>query len=55
MFRIVVTCKLAADGRKTYISESKTSEIGDINNSTVDKITNKCKFLRSKALDCNSL
>ena len=53
MFRLVVRCKRTADGRKTYISETRTSELVDINHSAVDKITNKFRFLRSKATDCN--
>jgi hypothetical protein len=49
-----VTLKRAADCRKTYIRELRTFELGDINNRTVDKITNKCIFLSSKVIDCNN-
>jgi hypothetical protein len=52
-FRLV-TCKRAADGRKIYIRELRTCELGDINNCTFDKITNKCRFRMSKVIDCYS-
>ena len=52
MFRLV-TCERATDGRKICISEL-TSELSDTINCAVDEIANKCRFLRSKAIDCNS-
>ena len=53
MFKLFITCKRAADGRKIYISELTTAELGDMTNRAVGEITNQGRFLRSKAIDCD--
>jgi hypothetical protein len=56
MRKYVYTCfdKRAPDGRNTYISERRISELGDINYNDVDEFTNKRSFQRSREMHFNS-
>jgi len=55
MFRLVVTCKSAADGlQKNYVGEWRASYLCDINNGTLTISDDKLCFLGPEAIDCNS-
>ena len=54
MFRLVVTCKRAANGWQTYVGEWRAAQLSDVNNGTLDKYVDKLCFLGPEGIDCNS-